>query len=80
MVMLLIVMAVVLLMVAKAWRTMAPSIIDTQNVLDTHPVSAHGEADAAAEIRSGNLPNLSEAQRNTDAHAAQVQEAMQAVE
>jgi len=78
--MVLIVMAVVLLMVAKTWRTTAPAIIDTQNVLDSHPASAHGEAGAAAEIRSGDLPGLSDAQRNTDAHAAQVQEAMQAVE
>lgn len=78
--MLLVVMGIVLLMVAKAWRSTAPAIVDTQNVLDSHPASAHGEEDAARELRGGDLPRLSDAQRNTDAHAAQVQEALQAVE
>jgi hypothetical protein len=80
MVMVLVVMAVVLMMVAKAWRSTAPAIIDTQNVLDAHPASAHGEKEAAEAVRSGELPGLEDAQRTTDAHAAQVREAMQAVE
>ena len=80
MVMLVIVMAVVLVMVANAWRSTAPAILDTQNVLDSNPAAAHGEAGAARQVRDGSLPRLSDAQRTTDAHAAQVQEALQATD
>ena len=80
MIMLLIVMAVVLMMVANAWRTLAPAALDTHDALSSGPLSTHGQNEAAEEIRKGGLPGVRDTQRETDKHSADVQEAMDAIE
>ncbi len=79
-ILLLVVLAVVMLLVAKSWKTIAPTALDTQDALQSGPLHDHGQGEAGDAIRKGDLPGLRETQENTDAHAAQVQEALNAVE
>ena len=74
------VLAGVLWLAAKAWRTGAPTALDTQDALQSGPLNDHGQREAGEALRKGDLPRLRETQENTDAHAAQVQEALDAVE
>ena len=80
MVMLLIVMAVVLMLVANAWKTMAPAALDTHDALNSGPLATHGQTEAAQEIRKGALPGIRETQQETDRHTAEVEEAMASIE
>ena len=80
MIALLIVMAVVLMLVAKAWRAVAPEALETTDALNSGPLSTHGQEEAASEVRSGELPGLRDTRRETDDHAAQVQQALDAIE
>ena len=76
--MLVVVMAVVLLLVARTWKTVAPQAIDVSNPGTI--ASDHGDAAAGAAVRSGELPGLEEVRQGTDAHAADVQEALATTE
>ena len=78
MVLLVIVMAVVLILVAKSWKTVAPAALDTQDALSS--VNDRGQPEAAAAARQGGMPGLGETQDQTDQHSAQVQEALDAIE
>jgi hypothetical protein len=80
MVALLVVMAVVLILVAKAWRSVAPEAMETHDALQSGPLSDHGQEEAAGALRSGELPKLGETRRETDEHSARVQEALDATE
>ena len=80
MILLVVVLAVVLLLAAKAWKTVAPTALDTQDALQSGPLNDHGQGEAGQAIRKGDLPRLRETQENTDAHSARVQEALHAVE
>jgi len=80
MVMLLIVMAVVLMLVANAWRTMAPAALDTHDALNSGPLATHGQTEAAQEIRKGGLPGVRETQQETNKHTADVEEALASIE
>ena len=80
MILLVVVLAVVLLLAAKAWKTVAPTALDTQDALQSGPLNDHGQGQAGEELRKGDLPGLRETQENTDAHSARVQEALDAVE
>ncbi len=80
MIALLIVMAVVLVLVAKTWRTMAPAALDTHDLLKSTPLDDRGETEAGEAVREGGLPNLRETTRETDEHAARVQEALNEIE
>ena len=79
MILLLVVLAVVLVLVANAWKTVTPTVLDVRDV-QSGPLNNHGQEEAGEELRRGNLPRLRETQENTDAHAAQVQEALNAIE
>ena len=80
MVMLLVVMAVVLMLVANAWRTMAPAALDTHDALNSGPLSTHGQEEAAQEVRKGGLPGVRDTQKETDKHTAEVEEALASIE
>jgi len=80
MIALLIVMAVVLVLVAKAWRSVAPEAIEASETLGSGPMNDHGQKEAAGSLRSGELPKLGDTRRETDEHSARVQEALDAIE
>jgi hypothetical protein len=65
-VMLVIVLAVVLFLVAKSWKRMAPAAME---------VSDHGQSEAGAAL--DDLPDLNEAKKRTDARAAEIQEILE---
>ena len=71
-----IVMLVVLLLAARQWRSVAPTAAQLRDDGSPSVVDTHGETGAAAAIRSGGLPDLREARQQTDAHAAQLEEAL----
>jgi hypothetical protein len=68
-VVLVIVLAVVLVLVARSWRAVAPQAIS---------VTAPRLDDPA--LGPGDLPDLDETRRQTDAHARQVQDALSQVD
>jgi hypothetical protein len=78
--MLLVVMAVVLMLVAKAWRSVAPEALEASDALQSGPLNPHGETEAAGAVRSGELPRLQDTRKETDEHSARVQEALDAIE
>jgi hypothetical protein len=77
MVVLLVVAAVVLYLAARNWRAVAPAAAQVARP-GSSVVDAHGEHEAAGEVRSRNLPDLDEMDRRTDSHAADVQDALEA--
>ena len=69
---LLIVLAIVLVLVAKNWQKIAET---------TAPGAAsHGETEAAAEVKSGELPDLQQTQAATDDHTEAVNTALEQIE
>jgi hypothetical protein len=80
MIALLIVVAVVLTLAAKAWKSVAPEVLEINGAAQIGPLDTHGQDEAAGELRSGQLPRLSDTRRETDEHSARVQEALNAVE
>jgi hypothetical protein len=77
MVMLVVVMAIVLYLVARNWQAVAPTAMQVAKPGGRPIVDAHGEEEAANEVRSRNLPDLKQMDRETDAHAADVKDALQ---
>ncbi|HXV77968.1 MAG TPA: hypothetical protein VD788_16785 [Candidatus Polarisedimenticolaceae bacterium] len=78
MVVLLIALVVVMLLVARSWRELAPSAIELSRPrTGADPRAAHGDADAGGAPDDG-LPGLDEARQHTDRHAAEVQDALDA--
>ena len=76
--MLVVVMAVVLLMVAQAWKKVAPTAIDVNRAAEGS-YATHGQDGAAEQLRSGGLPRVTDMVGSTDAHSAQVQDALMLV-
>jgi len=69
---LLIVLAIVLTLVVKNWQKIAYT---------TGPgADAHGEQEAAAEVKSGELPNLQQTQSATDDHTNEVNAALEQID
>lgn len=70
----LIVTAIVLILAARAWTSVAPT---AQQIMKpgTGAVPDHGDKKAAAAATSGDLPDLEEMKKRTDRHAAEVKEA-----
>jgi hypothetical protein len=80
-IMLVIVMAVVLLLVAKTWKNVAPTVVDLDRANSmVGPLDSHGENDAAEEVRSGDLPRLSQMEQRTEEHAAEVGNALEQID
>lgn len=78
-VMLLVVLAVVLLLVARAWDKTAPAagpILSGTSGAET--VAPHGQPEAADALR--NLPGLKDVRTRTDSHAKDVADALAATE
>lgn len=75
--MLLVVMAIVLWLVAKRWQTVAPVVMDVKKSGQTGTIDAHGQTEAAQEVRSGKLPKMDEMRKRTSNHGKQVQDALQ---
>ena len=80
MVMLVVVLAVVLLLVARNWRAVAPTAMQISDPELGSSVDDHGQAEAGAAVRSGQLPDLNDMRRQTDSHSQDVQEALEAIE
>lgn len=80
MVLLVVVLAVVLLLVARQWKAVAPTAlrIDGDNV--TLAPQTHGEDAAGQALRQGGLPDLKQMRQATGGHAQEVQEAFVEVE
>ncbi len=76
----LIVMLVVLLLTAKAWQKTAPTALSVHEATKSGPLDDHGQADAAVAVRQSDTPDLKQTQQVTDAHAADVQDAMAAID
>jgi hypothetical protein len=72
--------ALLLMLVAKAWRAVAPQAMQTVDAPDSGPLRDYGQTGAASGVRSGDLPGLDETRRETDEHAAAVQEALDTIE
>lgn len=76
MVLLVVVMAVVLMLVARVWRDAGPKVIDVAQPAAT--VNPRGQSDALGALEG--LPGLNDVRRDTDAHAQQVQDALAEIE
>lgn len=70
-VVLVVVLAVVLLLAGRAWRSVAPAAVQ----LETHGGDRAGEAS-----NPGTLPGLNEMQSETDAHAERLRQALDEIE
>lgn len=79
-VMLVVVMAIVLLLVAKAWKKHGAAAIEVSTPAGTFEVDDHGQTEAAGEVRSGGLPNLQQMRQNTTEHADRVQDALEEID
>jgi hypothetical protein len=80
MIVLLVVLAVVLVLVARAWKSVAPTALDVSGVAPAGAVPDHGQPQATEALRKGDLPRMDEARQRTDEHGARVQEALQVSE
>lgn len=80
MVMLVIVLAVVLVLVAKHWKAVAPTAIQVTNPDAPVVVDDHGQTEAGEAIRSGQLPDLNDMRQQTSAHADRLQDALEEIE
>ena len=80
MVVLVVVLAIVLLLVARQWKALAPTAMQLDDGTPMIVPETHGEDGAAQAIRRGGLPNLNQMRQATGEHAEQVQEAFDEVE
>ncbi len=75
-----IVVAIVLLLVAKQWKSVAPTVMQLDADGPMIVPNTHGEDGAGEALRRGGLPNLNQMRQATGEHAEQVQEAFDEVE
>ena len=80
MVMLLMVMAVILYLVAKNWEAFGPAAVQVKNHQGKPILDAHGQEDAAREVRSRNVPDLEDMDREIQKHNAESSETMGALD
>ncbi len=76
MVVLLVVLAVVLLLAAKSWKSVTPTLAQLPGAEGAGPVSDHGQTDAAGALRETGLPNLQQMQQATSEYSDLVQETL----
>lgn len=79
-VILVIVMAVVLLLVTKAWKSMSPSAMQAIDSAVASPRSTSDKDNKKENAGSLNLPDLEEMGENTDEHTEEVEEALDLIE
>ena len=73
-----VVMAIVLLLVARQWRSVAPVAQQVSGA--PAAFDDRGETGAGEAVRSGELPDLKEMQAETSAHADQLEQALEQTE
>jgi len=78
--MLVVVLAIVLILVARSWKSIAPEALDVSNADSNLPFDDYGQTEAADALRDGQMPGLREMQRQTDDHARQLQDALTEIE
>ena len=78
--MLLMVLAVVLYMVARNWEAFGPAAVQVKNHKGKPILDAHGQEDAAQEVRSRNLPDLEDMDREVKKHTDESSETLGAME
>ena len=79
-VMLVVVLAVVLLLAARQWRSVAPTALQVSDPDLSAVADDHGETGAGEALRSGQLPDLRDMKQQTGEHADRLQEALEATE
>jgi hypothetical protein len=79
-VMLVVVMAVVLLLVAKQWKAVAPTALQLDDGTPMVVPETHGEDAAGDALQRGGLPDLNQMRQATGQHVQQVQETLEEVE
>ena len=81
MVILVVVLAVVLLLVARQWKAVAPTAmqIDDKGVVSVVP-ETHGEDAAGQALQQGGLPDLNGMRQATGDHSQAVQDAFAEIE
>jgi hypothetical protein len=79
-VMLVVVLVVVMFLVARQWRSVAPTALQVSDPDYSAIADDHGETGAGEALRSGRLPDLKDMRQQTGAHADQLQEALEATE
>ena len=77
MVVLLVVLAVVLLLAARSWKSVTPTLAQLPGAEGAGAVSDHGQTDAAESLRETGLPNLNQMQQATTEYSDLVQETLQ---
>lgn len=81
MIMLVVVLAIVLLLVARQWQALAPTAIQvTTDPDEAYAVDDHGDPEAGEAIRSGQLPDLGEMRQSTSEHADRLEDALKEIE
>jgi hypothetical protein len=78
-VMLLVVLVVVLMLTARAWKAIAPASGAIMPTSATEAVRV-AEPDTAGDAQYSDLPNVGEMQQTTSEHADQVQEALDSID
>jgi len=76
---LIVTMAIVLILVSRAWHRLAPTAIDVGHARPV-AVEDHGETEASDAVNAGDLPDLDEMRQETDKHAQQVGDALSEIE
>ncbi len=71
-----VVVAIVLLLVAKQWKSVAPTVMQLDGDGPMVVPDTHGEDGAGQALQRGGLPNLNQMRQATGDHAEQVQEAL----
>ena len=80
MVVLVIVVAVVLYLTARAWSSVAPEARQITNPDASRMVDDQGRGEAVEAVRETGLPDLDETRTETAAHAAELEEALAATD
>ena len=80
MIILIVTAAIVLFLVARNWQAVAPIATSLDAAGNGAPINDHGQTGAGAALRQGNLPGLQDMRDETNAHADELQEAMQQID
>ena len=80
MVVLLVALVIVMILVARQWRSLGPTAVQINDPDYSAIADDHGETGASEALRSGGLPDLNDMRRGTSQHADRLQEALEATE
>ena len=80
MVVLLVALVIVMILVARQWRSLGPTAVQVTNPDYSAIAEDHGETEASEALRSGGLPDLNDMKQRTGQYADQLEEALEATE